>query len=212
VIGAGLAIAIPFLIGVLNCAKTLGSLLATKAIAPVEEGALDLGQAPRRVLTLALQLGIVFAVGLPLLAMTQPFLPFGYSPFLMVLVVLLLGVVFWKSAVDLQGHVQAGAQMVAEALSSHAPKSQEVFLEQISSVVPGIGAPSSSVIAPESQAVGKTLAELNLRSRTGCSVIAITRGNDRLLMPAGRETIQAGDTLVLVGTQEAVAQSKKLLQ
>jgi len=142
---------------------------------------------------------------------TQPFLPFGYSPVLMVVVVLLLGVVFWKSAVDLHGHVQAGAQMVAEALSSHAPKSQEVFLEQISTVVPGIGAPSSILIPTGSPAVDKTLAELNLRSKTGCSVIAITRGTERLLMPAGRQMVKAGDNLVLVGTQDAVAQAKKLL-
>ncbi len=211
-IGLGLVLAVPFVIGILNCAKTLGGLIAAKSIPPVEVGKVDLGLAPRRVLTLTLQLGIVFAVGLPLLALTQPFLPFGYSPVLMVVVVLLLGIVFWKSAVDLQGHVQAGAQMVAEALSSRAPRNQEVFLEQINAVVPGIGAPSSIVIEPHSSAVGKTLAELNLRSKTGCSVIAITRGNDRLLMPAGKELVQTGDTLVLVGTQEAVAQAKKLLQ
>ncbi len=208
----GIAFAIPFLLGVLNCAKNLGGLIASRSIPGVEEGHVDLGHAPRRVLTLTLQMAIVFAVGFPLLAVTQPFLPFGYSPLLMGVVILLLGVVFWRSAVDLQGHVQAGAQMVAEALSSHAPKNQEVFLEQINAVVPGIGAPSSIAIDPASTAVGKTLAELNLRSKTGCSVIAITRDGERLLMPAGRQMVQAKDVLVLVGTQDAVSQAKELLQ
>ncbi len=208
----GFAFAVPFFLGVMNCAKNLGGLIATRSIPKADEGHVDLGHAPRRVLTLTLQLAIVFAVGLPLLAVTQPFLPFGYSPFLLVTIVIILGIIFWRSAVDLQGHVQAGAQMVAEALSSHAPKNQEVFLEQISAVVPGIGAPTSTTIDPESLAVGKTLAELNLRSQTGCSVIAITRNGERILMPAGRQAVQAGDVLVLVGTQEAVAQAKALLQ
>ncbi len=211
-IGAGLALSVPFFLGIIRGAKTLGSLIASAAIRPGKDGQVDLGLAPRRALTLALQLGVLFAIGFPLLAFTQPFLPFGYSPVVFAVLLTLLGVVFWKSTVDLQGHLQAGAQMVAEALSSHAPKNQEVLLEEINSVVPGIGAPSSIVIQPGSPAAGKTLAELNLRSLTGASVIALTRGGDRHLMPAGKELVQAGDTLVLVGTQEAVGMAKDLLR
>jgi CPA2 family monovalent cation:H+ antiporter-2 len=139
-------------------------------------------------------------------------LPFGYSPLLLAIVIVMLGIVFWRSAVDLQGHVQAGAQMVAEALSSHAPKNQDVFLEQINTVVPGIGAPSSFTIERDSPVAGKTLGELNLRTKSGASIIAITRGNERMLMPSGKETLQAGDVLVLVGTQEAVFVAKGLLR
>jgi len=211
-VGGGLALATPFALGIFGCAKTLGGLIATTAIPPVHEGQLDLGQAPRRVLTLALQMGIVFAVGLPLLALTQPFLPFGYSPILLILIVLILGVVFWKSALDLQGHVQAGAQMVAEALSSRAPKNQDVFLEQINAVVPGIGAPTSMLLEPDSPAAGKSLGELNLRTKSGASIIAISRGNERVLMPSGKEILREGDVLVLVGTHEAVFLAKGLLR
>lgn len=208
----GLALSAPFGLGIFRTAKTLGSLIASASIPMVKEGNIDLGLAPRRVLTLTLQLGIVLAVGLPLLALTQPFLPFGYSPLLLALLVLALGLVFWKSAVDLQGHVQAGAQMVAEALSHHAPKNQDVLLEEVNAIAPGIGAPTSLSVGPGSPIAGRTLAELNLRSRTGASVIAIVRGSERLLMPSGRETLQAGDTLVLVGTQEAVVLAKGLLR
>lgn len=208
----GFIVALPFLVGVLRCAKTLGSLMASAAIANVAEGAVDLGLAPRKVLTLTLQLAIVFAVGFPLLALTQPFLPFGYSPFLFASLLAVLGVVFWKSAVNLHEHVQAGAQMVAESLLHHAPKDQDAFLGQIDAMVPGIGAPSSAPIASDSPAVGKSLGELNLRSRTGASVIAIMRNGDRLLMPSGKEMVLADDVLVLVGTHPAIRQAKDLLR
>lgn len=210
--GIGMALSIPFILGVIRGAKTLGGLIAFASIPKVEEGGLDLGQAPRRVLTLILQLGILIAVGLPLMALTQPFLPFGYSPLLFVLLLSVLGIVFWKNAVNLHDHLQAGAQMVAEALSRHAPKNQDVFFEQINDIAPGIGAPTSVALPTDSPAAGKKLAELNLRLLTGASVIAISRGEESFLMPSGKDVLQAGDTLVLVGTQEAIFLAKGLLR
>jgi CPA2 family monovalent cation:H+ antiporter-2 len=159
-----------------------------------------------------LQLGVIFAVGLPLLTLTQPFLPFGYSPALFVAILALLGVVFWESAVNLQEHVHAGAQMVADALSSHSHKNQDDLLEQINAMVPGIGAPTTTSVGPESFAAGKTLGDLNLRSLTGASVIAVMRGSERILMPSGKEIMQAGDSIVLVGTHEAIHKAKELFQ
>ncbi len=210
--GLGFLLSIPFVLGIFRGARTLGGLVAAAAIPKSAEGLLDLGLAPRRVLTLALQLGIVFALGFPLLALTQPFLPFGYGPLLFAALLAVLGVVFWKNAVDLQGHLRAGAQMVAEALSRHAPKNQDVLMEEINAIAPGIGAPTSVVLPADSPAAGKKLSELNLRLLTGASVIAITRGDERLLMPSGKETLLAGDTLVLVGTQEAIFLAKGLLR
>ena len=108
--------------------------------------------------------------------------------------------------------VKRATALVKDATAEEIQQAFAVLLEEINSVVPGIGAPSSIVIQPGSPAAGKTLAELNLRSLTGASVIALTRGGDRHLMPAGKELVQAGDTLVLVGTQEAVGMAKDLLR
>jgi CPA2 family monovalent cation:H+ antiporter-2 len=209
-IGAGLALAVPFGVGVFRSARQLGGLLAAAAIPAVAEGLVDLGLAPRRLLTVTFQLGIVFALGLPLLAVTQPFLPFGYSPFLLIAVLLALGLGFWKSAVNLQDHVHAGAQMVTDALSRHEKKS-ETFYEQVNSFVPGLGTPTPVTLGSKSHAVGKTLLELNLRNRTGIGVIAIVRGKDRILMPPPREVLREGDTLILVGTHQGMEAAKKLL-
>ena len=208
----GLLLSIPFVLGIFRGAKNLGGLVAAAAIPKTPEGQVDLGLAPRRVLTLSLQLGIVLVLGFPLLALTQPFLPIGYGPLLFALLLVVLGVVFWKSAVNLEGHVRAGAQMVAETLSRHAPKNQDVLMEEINTIAPGIGAPTSVVLPADSPANGKKLSDLNLRLLTGASVIAISRGDERLLMPSGKEALQAGDTLVLVGTQEAIFLAKGILR
>jgi CPA2 family monovalent cation:H+ antiporter-2 len=146
------------------------------------------------------------------LALTQPFLPFGYSPLLFALLLTILGIVFWKSAVNLQEHLRAGAQMVAEALSHRAPMNQEVLLEEISTMAPGIGAPTTFKVEAGCPSIGRKLSELNLRLLTGASIIAVNRGEERILMPSGKETIQLGDNLVLVGSQEAVFLAKGLLR
>lgn len=207
----GCVIALPFLVGVLRNAKTMATLIATSAIPEVCEGELDLGQAPRKALSLTLQLGILFAIGFPLMALTQPFLPSGYSPVLFATLLAFFGAIFWKSAVNLHEHVQAGAQMMAQAISQREPEKREEAMEQINTMVPGIGAPESVPIPAGCIAVGKTLGELNLRSRVGANVIAIMRGNDRHLMPGGKEMLKAGDVLVLVGTQQAIRQAKEAL-
>lgn len=61
-----------------------------------------------------------------------------------------------------------------------------------------------------SDLVGKTLAEADIRSRTGCTVVAVERDGrvQTDLGPAFR--VQAGDELVVAGTDEGVNHSREL--
>jgi CPA2 family monovalent cation:H+ antiporter-2 len=211
-VSVGLALSLPFMVGVFRCARMLAGLIANSAIPMVATGVLDLGQAPRKVLSITLQMGILFAMGFPLMALTQPFLPSGYSPALFAVALSLFGVFFWKSAVNLHEHVQAGAQMVTQAISHREPEKREAVMEQVNTMVPGIGAPQSIPIGSDSSAIGRSLADLNLRGNTGASVIALMRGEERYLMPGGRDIVQAGDILVLVGTHQAIKDAKELIR
>jgi len=46
---------------------------------------------------------------------------------------------------------------------------------------------------------GKTLAQLDLRNRSGCTVVALLRGDSRRLNPAPDEVLLSGDLLVVLG-------------
>lgn len=60
---------------------------------------------------------------------------------------------------------------------------------------------------------GKTLAELELRRRTGVSVMAILRGEKTLPNPDPySERIRAGDTLIVVGTRAQIEKVQSLCQ
>jgi CPA2 family monovalent cation:H+ antiporter-2 len=67
------------------------------------------------------------------------------------------------------------------------------------------------VLGPASAAVGQTLASIDLRARTGATVLAIRRGSEALVAPTGREVLRAEDVLALAGTREAVDAARGLL-
>lgn len=56
----------------------------------------------------------------------------------------------------------------------------------------------------DSKAVGKTIAELKLRKRTGVTIIAITREGDTQINPGPDTKLQAEDVLVLLGQPDQV--------
>ena len=57
----------------------------------------------------------LLAAGIPLVAVTQPFLHSVPGAALLLVAVGLLAIPFWRSATELHGHVKAGAQVLLEA-------------------------------------------------------------------------------------------------
>lgn len=59
-------------------------------------------------------------------------------------------------------------------------------------------------IGSESALAGKTLAEAAVHTRTGVSIVAILRGEQTLPAPTADDRLEAGDTVVAVGTTEGL--------
>src|SRR5262249_21994032 len=116
---------------------------------------------------------------------------------------------------NLQGHVRAGAEAVVEALAAQSRSGGEggrPELADIHAVLPGIGEPVPFRLAASSPAVGRTLAQLNLRGLSGATVLALRRGGESVVVPGAGERLQAGDVLALAGTEEAVTLARQLLE
>ena len=172
--------------------------------------------APRRTLGVTLQLGVVLVTGIVVLALTQIVLP-GYSgPLVLGLVLAGFGVAIWRSVRDLEGHVRAGAQAVVAALAKYAragsPAPDDRALADVNRLLPGLGAPVAIRIDAASACVGRSLAELNLRGRSGATVLAISRSGESIAVPGAGERLQAGDVLALAGTHEAIEVAMALLR
>jgi CPA2 family monovalent cation:H+ antiporter-2 len=219
----------PFLLGIFRMARGLAQLLANLAL-PRTTG-FDRAAAPRRAMVASLEITIVFLLGLPVLLATQPFVSSFRGVIVLGVILLLMGVGAWRSATNLQGHVAAGAEVLIDALRSSLPPEQATMempttgltglypvdpaavdrLTTATHMLPGIGAPTPFRMEPHYAAAGKTLAEVGLRGRTGATVLAISRGGVGIPAPSKIERLEAGDTLVLVGTKEALRDARRIL-
>ena len=210
VLAAAGVVALPFVVGIVRLSRALGAEIAAAVLPREESGHPDLARAPRRAFVVALQLAIVIVVGGPLLALTQPFVPILYQAGVVLCALGALAFVFWRRANDLEAHVQAGAQVVVEVLTRQG-SSEGPSLEDVQPLLPGLGEVTPVRLAPDSPAVGKTLAELDLRARTGASVIAITRREGGVVAPTGRETLRVDDVLALAGSRESILAARAAL-
>jgi len=211
---AGLAVLLssPFVLGAVRTARALGTLVAEQAL-PTEGPALDLAAAPRRALLVTMQLGALLAAGVPLVAVTQPFLPSVPGAALLLVAVGLSIVPFWRSANELHGHARAGAQVLLEALASQggAPDTPLSETSEARRMVPGLGEAATLRLSPGDPAVARSLAELNLRGLTGATVIAVERAGQGVIYPGAHERLCEGDVLVFTGTDAAVAAARQIL-
>jgi len=223
VVTAACALAAPFAIGLVGVARVMGFELAGRVFPNVVGEQLDLAAAPRRLLVVTLQLAIVMLVGLPLAAITAPFLPSYAAGSVLLFMLLLLAIAFWRGATNFQGHTRAAAQALAESLSRQTRKGRAVGVTQQATLqtsqhpdgtehlFAGLGTPTPVELVPGAAAVGRTLAEVRLRGLTGATVLAIQRGGDSIPVPSGHERLMEGDVLAIAGTREAIEAAEQLL-
>ncbi|HKY99244.1 MAG TPA: cation:proton antiporter [Gemmatimonadaceae bacterium] len=218
IIGAA-AIATPLMLGMVRSARMLGFVLAMRALPNAGRRKVDFAAAPRRALVTMLQMGTLLLVGVPIVAVSQPFIP-GFPGFtLLAILTILLGFAFWKSALNLQEHARAGAEVIVAALTPQVSTDDEeenLFktMEHVAIMLPGLGEPVPVKITYDSPAVDRALSELNVRGKTGATILAITRrgeSGNRVVVPSGKEVLREGDVLALAGTQEAVDAAVQIL-
>ena len=207
-VGISVAMAVPFGLGLFRSSKVFGVLLARRVVPLGPEDAPDLGHAPRRLLAVALRIMVVMTVGAPLVAVTLPFLPAGIGVVVFATVVAALLFGLWRDADDLQGHVRASAEVMVELLA--APQTH-ADAHDLGAMLPGLDGVRALRIPPGSGVCGRTLAQLDLRAKTGATVLAIRRQEGEVVTPTGRETLEAGDVLAVVGTSDAVEAAAGLL-
>ena len=216
VIGATVVLCAPFVLGAVRVARKLGATLADLAFSAADGSRADTAAAPRRALIVTVQLAAVVLVAVPVLAISQPFVNSWAAAAAAVLLLAVLAYVFWRTATDLQGHVRAGAQVIVEALAAQTrrggDRKETPTLTPVHGLLSGLGEPVPVRLGAESPAVGRTLADLNLRGVTGATVLAITRGAEGVgVVPTAREVLHEGDVLALAGTHEAVERAAEIL-
>lgn len=219
-VGVAALVGLPFLLGVVRLTRAIGLTLVGSG---QDKGA---GTAAARPIALAVQLGLLTAVGAAAVTVVEPFVPPGIGVFLFVALVVAAMLAFWRNAKQFDVEVQAGGAVVMgvlkaklsphEAGEHHDDAADTAAAEtevagDVAALLPGLGAPSLIRIGPKSSAIGLTLSDLDLRSRTGAAVLAIVRDGSPVMLPDGSERLGEGDVVATVGSDEALASAKALL-
>jgi CPA2 family monovalent cation:H+ antiporter-2 len=229
---AAVLVTAPLAVGVFRSSRQLAQTLSLRALPGVEQGHLDLAHAPRIALFVTLHLAILLLVGVPVVAITQPFIPPLRGALVLLIVVAVLVIGIYRSATRLQDHAQAGAAIIVSALAKQmaaepvgaASESDgeeavaadtaddQQMIASVHHMLPGLGDPVSVRLWPHSPGVHRTLADLNLRGLTGATVLAITRQGEPVMIPTGHEVLRDGDVLAIAGSHEAIAAAVALLR
>lgn len=203
-----------FFLGVLRHLRAVARTLARIVVPPHATEGLDLGAAPRRALTVALEVALALAVSGPLVAIAQPFVPL--SSILLVLAVIATVLLYdgWRSLANLQGHVRAGTELIVAVLArqSHEDSSTHPPLPDIGELLPGFPDLEPLRLDPGDACIGRSLATMQLVQRSGATVMAIRRRDSTDTSPTPESPLRPGDVLALAGTPEAIARAREILE
>jgi CPA2 family monovalent cation:H+ antiporter-2 len=198
---AALLLLIPLATAAARSTRLLSKRLAAEAVAGAAPGRGT--EAVQRTIEAVIQLLVLLGLGAIGLAVLRPFLgPWGDLLGLSAVIALVAAGQVWRRAGELETEVRSGAEDVARILVRGG---QTEGRRRAHTTLPGLDAFRAHPLDARSPAVGRTLAELDLRATTGASVVVIGRDGQEIVQPTGEERLREGDVLGLLGGAEAIA-------
>jgi len=207
-------VAAPFVVGLIR--SGLRIVAGVKSLTRGESGGSPRAKAVEALALLA----AVLSIGVPTVALMQPILSNSWSQALLlgaiIAVLVLLGLRFRKVRSGYTSEVANLAFRLADHVAANHAITDEVEAADSdtrttdSSMLSGIDYQTFRV-GPSAPADGATLAELNLRCKTGATVVAVRRGEATLPLPTGHERLQGGDLVAVSGSREALDRARDVL-
>lgn len=151
------------------------------------------------------QILILYVIWIPLMISVRTFISNNTIYYL----VLSLGLIItfyliYKSDSTKDDQVVSGGERILDALSKQSfPDHDELDSIGLTDLV--------IVKVTNSEITNKSLSEINLRAKTGCSIISIRRGSQRVLFPKPNDKLILNDLVQLSGDAHSIQEATKLL-
>jgi CPA2 family monovalent cation:H+ antiporter-2 len=200
----------PLLFSAVKNTAAFSRLLADVAL-PSEGHDPLVARVSRHSLRVILVLAATLGLGVPSVAVLAPVIGNVVGVVLLSSVVLAICVDLYRSANALDHEFESGAETLASLMARQvsSPPSEGELSDR--SLLPGLDHARTQLIREDCYAVDKTLGQVNLRARTGVTVIAIHRKSAGVTLPHGDEPLKAGDRLAMVGTPDSLGRAEILL-
>lgn len=156
---------------------------------------------------------VVFFLGGIYLSVVAAYLPSGVALSVLVTLIVGLSFFFWRHIIRVNSRLE---RLFMESFTSEVKSSQETrreaALKSISERYPWPVRLHDIELKPNSVACGLRIHELNLRERTGVSIVGISRDNFTAYDPAPDVPLFPGDHLIIIGSDEESNEAKKILR
>lgn len=203
---AAVVVSLPLLIATFRKLQALGLLIAETKVTEAAAG--ERTAAIRAVVAQVIPAAGLAALGLYVLLLSSALLPNTRMLIVLLLIVALITWLLWRSFIRVYSKAQSALQETftqpPPARHEHAPAPplggllREADLEMLT-------------LAAGSEATGKLIRELQLRSETGASIVGIERNGNSLVNPGPDEELQSGDQVLLLGTRAQLDKAKVAL-
>lgn len=204
----GVLLALPLFVGLVRNARVIAGQVGARLGAGAEGSRAAVGRAAEAVV----HLGLVVGLGLPALAVLRPLVQGPWGEPLLVVALAVAVVLAWRSFGALDAAYTSGAAEIARRLVAHAgAPAAAAPVPPAPPLLPGLDDAVPVPIVAGAAAVGQTLAALDLRARTGATVVAICTADATVVLPAGDAALAVGDVLALIGAPESIARARALL-
>jgi CPA2 family monovalent cation:H+ antiporter-2 len=190
-----MVVSLPMLIATFRKLQALGLLIAETKVAEAAAG--ERTTAIRTVVAQVVPAAGAIALGLFILVLSSTLLPTFNVLLVLVTIVACITLLLWRTFIRVYSQAQAALQETfaqpAQPRSSPAPTALPTLLRE---------ADLETVVIPDtSAAVGKLIREIELRTRTGASIVGIERGGGNIINPGPDEEVHSGDQVLLLGTR-----------
>ena len=101
-----------------------------------------------------------------------------------------------------------------ETLNKKMMKTIDSFVDRRMSMI-SVNAPLPNykiAIPEDSEVSGKSIGELKFWEVTGCTIVAVERGEEAIISPGPYETIKAGDNVLVVGSPSSVQRAARMVE
>jgi CPA2 family monovalent cation:H+ antiporter-2 len=204
-------IALPLLVATFRKVRAAAMVVAEASIPRSAAGGQT--KALRTVIANTILLAVSTGIVLWMLLLSSPVLPPWRVLVILAIVVLIVSIVSWNRLIRVYARAQIALR---ETLSTeHAPPLAVAAV----AAVPATPLPpmlrdallETIPLAPESSAAGKLIRELQLRTRTGASIVGIERNGASVINPGPDDELLPGDRVLLLGTEPQLAAARLAL-
>ena len=201
---AAMILALPLVIATFRKLQALGLLLAETRI--TKETAGDRVASLRELVAQGVPIAGLLVLILYLLVLSSALLPPLKVLIVLILILVLVTIRLRRVFIKVYSRAQIALQ---ETLSQ--PPAQKPAQGQLPGLLREADLETIQITA-DSPGVGKLIRELELRTRTGTSIVGIERGGgQRIINPGPDEELQSGDQVLLLGTRPQLESAKSVL-